>query len=91
MPFSLDLTHSVLTTLVVPHLTTKWYEVGLALALTPDELDKMKENHQGISDVFMLWEQQSTRPFTWETLLAVLKSSTVNEPELAEQLEAAPK
>ena len=36
----------------MPYLTTKWREVGLALALTPPQLNDTEENNQGISDVF---------------------------------------
>ena len=33
---------------VTPHVTTKLWEIGTALALTPPELDDIEENHQGI-------------------------------------------
>ncbi|XP_019857421.1 PREDICTED: uncharacterized protein LOC109585737 [Amphimedon queenslandica] len=82
-----DLTHKDLSIYVIPYLTEKWREVGLALALTPPQLDDIEENNQGISDVFQLWEDFATRPFTWETLLNALKSSIVNEFNLANQLE----
>ncbi|XP_019857419.1 PREDICTED: uncharacterized protein LOC109585735 [Amphimedon queenslandica] len=82
-----DLTHKDLSIYVIPYLTEKWREVGLALALTPPQLDDIEENSQGISDVFQLWEDLATRPFTWETLLNALRSSIVNEFNLANQLE----
>ena len=82
--FSTELTHGALTKYVVPHISDKWYEMGLALALTPDDLEELRENHQGISEVFMLWEEQKTRPFTWDTLITTLRS--INEHDLAEQL-----
>ncbi|XP_019854737.1 PREDICTED: uncharacterized protein LOC109583733 [Amphimedon queenslandica] len=82
-----DLTHKDLSIYVIPYLTEKWREVGLALALTPPQLDDIEENSQGISDVFQLWEDLATRPFTWKTLLNVLRSSIVNEFSLANQLE----
>ena len=68
----------------MPHISDMWYEMGLALALTPDDLEELRENHQGISEVFMLWEEQKTRPFTWDTLITTLRS--INEHDLAEQL-----
>ena len=82
--FFTELTHGALTKHVVPHIREKWYEMGLALALTPDDLEELRENHQGISEVFMLWEEQKTRPFTWDTLITTLRS--INEHDLAEQL-----
>ena len=65
---------------------TKWREVGLALTLTPPQLNDIEENNQGISDVFQLWEDLEIHPFTWETLLSALRSPIVNEPELANEL-----
>lgn len=84
--FITDLTHKELSNHVMPHLTTKWREVGLALALTPPQLNDIEENNQGISDVFQIWEDLEIRPFTWETLLSALRSPIVNEPELANEL-----
>ena len=81
-----DLTHKELSNHVMPHLTTKWREVGLALALIPPQLNDIEENNQGISDVFQIWEDLEIRPFTWETLLSALRSPIVNEPELANEL-----
>ena len=46
------MTHKELSNHVMPYLTTKWREVGLALALTPPQLNDTEENNQGISDVF---------------------------------------
>lgn len=81
------LTYAALTTLVVPHVAAKWYNIGIALAITPVTLEEMRENRQGISDVFLEWEESKTRPFTWDILITILKSTTVNEPLLAMELE----
>lgn len=72
---------------VIPYLTTKWREIGLALALTPPQLDDIEENNQGLSDVLQIWEELATRPFTWSTLLSVLRSPILNEYQLADKLE----
>ena len=74
--------------LVIPRLSSKWYEVGLALELTPDQLNDIEDNHQGISEVFQIWEDSGKKPFTWNTLLSVLSSPDVNEYELANELQA---
>lgn len=60
--------------------------MGIALALTPPQLDDIEENHQGISDVFQLWEDLGTRPYNWETLIMILRSPQVDEFELADRL-----
>ena len=84
---NLELTHKDLSELVIPRLSSKWYEVGLALELTPDQLNDIEDNHQGISDVFQIWEDSGKKPFTWQTLLSVLRSPDVNEYELANELQ----
>ena len=62
--YFIELTHKDLSMYVIPYLTEKWREMGLALALTPPQLDDIEENNQGISDVFQMWEDLATRPFT---------------------------
>ena len=68
----------------MPHISDKWYEMGLALVLTPDDLEELRGSNQELSDVFMMWEDNKTRPFTWDTLITTLRS--INEHDLAEQL-----
>ena len=80
------MTCNCLSTYVIPHLTRKWYEIGLALALTPPELEEMRNKNEGLVKVFQVWEEMATRPFTWFTLLSVLRSPDVNEYELADEL-----
>ena len=84
---NLELTHKDLSELVISQLSSKWYKVGLALELTPGQLNDIEGNHQGISDVFQIWEDSGKKPFTWQTLLSVLRSPDVNEYELANQLQ----
>ena len=51
------------------------------------ELDDIEENHQGIPGVFQLWYETKRRPYTWDTLLMILRLPAVNEPELPDKLE----
>lgn len=85
---NLELIHEDLSELVIPRLSSKWYKVGLALELTPDQLNDIEDNHQGISDVFQIWKDSGKKPFTWNTLLSVLRLPDVNECELANKLQA---
>ena len=84
---NLELTHKDLSELVIPWLSSKWCEVGLALELTPDQLNDIEDNHKGISDAFQIWEDSGKKPFTWQTLLSVLRSPDINEYELANELQ----
>ena len=72
----------------IPH---KWYEFGSALAITPPQMEEIKENHpsnenHAFADVIQIWQTEYPRPFTWKTLVMVLESSTVNEPQLVQEV-----
>ena len=82
----LELTQNDLVTYVAPHVTTKLQKIVTVLALTPPELNDIEMNHQGITGVFQLWFETKRCPYTWDTLLMILKSPAVNEPELSNQL-----
>ena len=76
---------------IVSQIPHKWYKFGCALAITPPQMEEIKENHpsnenRAFADVIQIWQAEKTRPFTWETLTMVLESSTVNEPQLVQQL-----
>ena len=76
---------------IVSQISHKWFEFGSALAITPPQMEEIKENHLGnenraFADVIQIWQTEYPRPFTWETLKMVLESSTVNEPQLVQHL-----
>ena len=76
---------------IVSQIPLKWFEFGSALAITPPQMEEIKENHpsngnNAFVDVIKIWQTEKPRPFTWETLMMVLESSTVNEPQLVQQL-----
>ena len=76
---------------IISQIPFKWFEFGSALAITPPQIEEIKENHpsntnRAFADVIQIWQTEKTRPFTWETLMMVLESSTVNEPQLVQQL-----
>ena len=76
---------------IVSQIPHKWYEFGCALAITPPQMEEIKENHssngnRAFADVIQIWQTEEPYPFTWETLVMVLESSTVNEPQLLQQV-----
>ena len=50
------------------------------------ELDDIEKTHQGITDVFQLWYEIKRCPYTWDTLLKIIRLPAVNEPELPDKL-----
>ena len=74
-------------TAVIPH---KWNQVAIQLQLSTGERKAIEKDKMESSERFMCvlehWERSCTLPYTWETLIAVLKSASVGEQELADQL-----
>ena len=71
---------------------TKWYDIGIQLHLSTEELDAIKYDCRGdVNECFrnMLKKWRSkTHPLpTWRALIAALKARAVDEQVLAEELE----
>ena len=84
--------HKQLMLFVAPRVASKWYHVGVALALTPPFLEDIEENNGSnmercISDVFQAWREERPRPYTWESLLIALRAVGVEEMDFANELE----
>ena len=75
---------------VIPH---KFWAIGLQLGLTPAELQAICPQHQGLegchrafSEIFDVWRRRGSPPYTWRTLVGVLRSACVDEVLLSDQL-----
>ena len=72
---------------------SKWFEIGVQLGFTPDKLNALDKQHRGDSnlifaDIFSTWEKQPRNmPFTWSTVIDVLKSPLVGEITLAQNIQ----
>ena len=72
--------------------STKWYKIGLRLDVPVDKLDGIRREFSDQEDCLceMLKEwlkgAAGTRP-TWHVLVEALRSQTVGETQLADQLE----
>ena len=68
----------------------KWYGIGLRLGLAQTVLKGIEQEYSKTEEMLreMLghWLKQVTPAPTWSALFQALKSKTVNEPSLAEQL-----
>ena len=68
----------------------KWYDLGLKLGVSVAVLDRIRQEFSSPSDclleVLKHWLQSSPLP-TWEDVCAALRSRTVGEHPLAQQLE----
>ena len=85
---------SELKELVTSKVAHKWFPVGIGLGMSGEQLEEIRENSNDIPDhclgnLFYEWEQNpyEDKPFTWGTLLQVLRSVKVGEESLAKELE----
>ncbi|CAI8020195.1 hypothetical protein GBAR_LOCUS12076, partial [Geodia barretti] len=69
----------------------KWMEVAIQLEIRMGAIDAVCGENRKCFQQFMaildIWERSSSPPFTWNTLVSVLKSQSVNENALARELE----
>ena len=69
----------------------KWYDIGIQLHLSTEELDAIKYDSKDVNECFrnMLkkWRLKTHPPPTWRALIIALKARAVDEQVLAEELE----
>ena len=73
---------------IIPH---KWKQVAIQLELDRGVRKAIEKDEKECFDQFTAvleeWKQSESRPYTWQTLISLLKSASVGEKTLAEQLE----
>lgn len=77
-------------------IPAKWRDVGIQLGLASGTLDsiqhensgKPQENQRSFEYVFYIWKQRVTRPYIWKTIVDVLRTPSVGENRLADELQA---
>ncbi|CAI8020168.1 hypothetical protein GBAR_LOCUS12066 [Geodia barretti] len=69
----------------------KWVQVAIQLEIGMGAIDAVRRDKRECFEQFTaildIWERSSSPPFTWNTLVSVLKSPSVNENALARELE----
>ena len=68
----------------------KFKYIGLKLGFSNSELNAIKMECNSIQDcfceIFQKWEERTSPPYTWETMIDVLESPLIKRKDLAEQL-----
>ena len=77
-------------TVMIPH---KYEMVGIQLDITTAELQAIRPQQQGLQnchrafeDIFNVWRSHRSPPYTWRTLIGVLRSPSVDEVLLSDEL-----
>ena len=81
----------VLANRVIAKIPHKWKQVAIQLELEEGVIDAIEKNEGKCDDRFIAvlkeWKQSESLPYTWKTLISVLKSASVGEIDLAGQLQ----
>ncbi|KAL5506803.1 hypothetical protein EMCRGX_G008543 [Ephydatia muelleri] len=95
LPVTLDSEPSLkhLMEKVAAVIPSKCWAFGFQLGLTTAELQAICPQHQGLEnhhrafgEIFDVWRRRGSPPYTWRTLTGVLRSASVGEVLLSEQL-----
>ena len=74
---------------LVPN-TNQWVNIGVSRELTAVDLDRIRIDYHDEESRFIrvldIWKKRGYPPFTWNTIIDVLKSPLVEEYVLAENL-----
>ena len=70
----------------------KWDVVGLQLGIEEQQLSTISTEHQDApircySKVFSLWKNKADPPYTWRTIVGVLRAPIVEREDLAIEIE----
>ena len=72
----------------IPH---KWKEIAIQLEINRGERRAIEKDEDKAFDRFVAvleqWKESASQPYTWKTIVTVLKSASVSELRLAEELE----
>ena len=76
---------------VAAKIPSKWRDVGIQLGLDQNVLNAVAQVSPGdtnhcFSNVFTLWRNRKTLPYTWSTIIHVLQTAAVGQEKLAEDI-----
>ena len=79
---------------IVSAIPAKWRDVGIQLSLSPSTLDGTQSENgsnpraclRSFEKVLTEWKQQHPKPYTWGTIIGILRTPSVGEIALAEAL-----
>ena len=75
-------------------IPAKWRAVGIQLGLSADTLDSIQRDNAGkpqaclesFEQVLSIWKTHDPKPYTWSTIVDVLRTPAVGQSALAEEL-----
>ncbi len=77
---------------VAARVPSKWYQIGIQLGISHEELTSYRDLHptassgQIFSFIFSTWKNSGTGDYTWATMIKALKTPFVSKRLLAHEL-----
>ncbi len=77
---------------VAARVPSKWYQIGIQLGITHEELTSYRDLHptassgQIFSFIFSTWKNSGTGDYTWAAMIEALKTPFVSQRLLAHEL-----
>ena len=78
---------------IATEIPERWKEVAIGLGLVDSDIKLIKNDvptqkaYPCYMEVFGMWKNRITKPYTWETILRTLRTKLVNAHSLAAALE----
>ena len=77
---------------VAAQIPAKWRDVGLQFEIDNSNLEAIYNKYLGnvnscFAGVFDLWRKNRSHPYTWATIIKILRTRSVGENQLADELE----
>ena len=74
---------------VICKISDKWWNIGESLGLSRNELDsfRMLPNDTSLQSVLDRWMDTRKTPYTWRTIVTVLRSKEVDKKDVADDIE----
>lgn len=71
-------------------VSARWNEIGLALAVSSNDLEKIKQGHDStevkLSNVITVWKNTKSSPFTWDILISAIEGPIVKNKAKADEI-----
>ena len=79
---------SELNDLVGSQITSQWELFGAQVGLTPNDLEVLRNENAQVRfyHLFVQWKRTLCSDFTWDAVIKVLQSNTINQPILANRV-----
>ena len=79
---------SELNDLVGSQITSQWELFGAQVGLKPNDLEILRSENAQVRfyHLFNEWKRTQCSDFTWDAVIKVLQSNTINQPTLAKRV-----